>query len=68
MCPSLKILLKVLFRVFYGGIKFEADKNDCVISSGHSYQSKKGVTLTLNGEIKSNVSKILPSGGPYLFI
>ena len=49
---------KFYLEYFMEGIKFEADKNDCIISSGHSYQSHEpGITLTLNGEIEGNVSK-----------
>ncbi len=54
---------------FMEGIKHEADKNGCIISSGHSYQSKEpGITLTLNGEIKSNVSKNSAKVGDLIYL
>ena len=60
---------KFYLEYFMEGIKFEADKNDCVISSGHSYQSQEpGVTLTLNGEIKSNVSKNSAKMGDLIYL
>ncbi len=49
---------KFYLEYFMKGIKFEADKYECSVSSGHSYQSQEpGITLTLNGEIENNVSK-----------
>ena len=60
---------KFYLEYFMEGIKFEADKSDCVISSGHSYQSKEpGITLTLNGEIKSNVSKNSAKKGDLIYL
>ena len=49
---------KFYLEYFMEGIKFEADKDKCVISSGHSFQSNdSGITLNLNGEIESSTSK-----------
>ena len=60
---------KFFLEYFMEGIKFEADKNDCVISSGHSYQSQEpGITLTLNGEIKSNFSKNSAKIGDLIYL
>ena len=60
---------KFYLEYFMAGIKFEADKNDCVISSGHSYQSQEaGITLTLNGEIESNVSKNSAKVGDLIYL
>ena len=60
---------KFYLEYFMEGIKYEADKNDCVISSGHSYQSQEpGITLTLNGEIKSNVSKNCAKVGDLIYL
>ena len=54
---------------FMEGIKSEADKDECVISSGHSYQSREsGITLTLNGEIESNTSKNLAKDGDLIYL
>ena len=44
-------------------------QNHCVISSGHSYQSQEpGITLTLNGEIESNVSKNSAKVGDLIYL
>ncbi len=60
---------KFYLEYFMEGIKFEADKNNCVISSGHSYQSQEpGITLTLNGEIASNVSKDSAKNGDLIYL
>ena len=60
---------KFYLEYFMEGIKFEADKNNCVISSGHSYQSQEpGITLTLNGEIASNVSKDSAKKGDLIYL
>ena len=60
---------KFYLEYFMEGIKFEAEKNDCVISSGHSYQSQEpGITLTLNGEIESNVSKNSAKEGDLIYL
>ncbi len=60
---------KFYLEYFMEGIKHEADKNDCIISSGHSYQSQEpGITLTLNGEIKSNVSKNSAKVGDLIYL
>ncbi len=60
---------KFYLEYFMEGIKFEADKNHCVISSGHSYQSQEpGITLTLNGEIESNVSKNSAKVGDLIYL
>ena len=60
---------KFYLEYFMEGIKFEADKNDCVISSGHSYQSQEpGITLTINGEIKSNFSKNSAKVGDLIYL
>ncbi len=60
---------KFYLEYFMDGIKHEADKNDCIISSGHSYQSKEpGITLNLNGEIKSNVSKNSAKAGDLIYL
>ncbi len=60
---------KFYLEYFMEGIKHEADKNDCIISSGHSYQSQEpGITLTLNGEIKSNVSKNSANVGDLIYL
>ena len=60
---------KFYLEYFMEGIKFEADKNDCVISSGHSYQSQEpGITLTLNGEIESNISKNSAEVGDLIYL
>ena len=49
---------KFYLNYFMEGIKFQADKDKCLIASGHSYQSQEsGITLTLNGEIESYTSK-----------
>ena len=51
------------------GIKSEADKDGCLISSGHSYQSKEsGITLTLNGEIESISSKNSAKNGDLIYL
>ena len=51
------------------GIKSEADKDECLISSGHSYQSKEsGITLTLNGEIVSYASKNSAKDGDLIYL
>ena len=60
---------KFYLAYFMEGIKFEADKDNCVISSGHSYQSQEpGITLTLNGEIESNVSKNSAKVGDLIYL
>ena len=60
---------KFYLEYFMEGIKFEANKNDCVISSGHSYQSQEpGITLTLNGEIESNFSKNSAKVGDLIYL
>ena len=60
---------KFYLEYFMEGIKFEADKSGCIISSGHSYQSQEpGITLTLNGEIKSNVSKNSAKTGDLIYL
>ena len=60
---------KFYLEYFMEGIKFEADKSGCIISSGHSYQSQEpGITLTLNGEIKSNVSKNSAKKGDLIYL
>ena len=60
---------KFYLEYFMEGIKFEADKNSCVISSGHSYQSQEpGITLTLNGEIQSNLSKNSAKVGDLIYL
>mgnify|MGYP001962302884 FL=1 len=43
---------------FMKGIKSEAIKDDSVIVSGHSYQSKEpGITITMNGIFEKQISK-----------
>jgi len=43
---------------FMKGIKSESIKDDSVIVSGHSYQSKEpGITITMNGVFKKQISK-----------
>ncbi len=60
---------KFYLEYFMEGIRFEADKNHCVISSGHSYKSQEpGITLTLNGEIESNVSKNSAKVGDLIYL
>ena len=44
---------------FMKGIKSEAIKDDSIIASGHSYQSKEpGITLTMNGSYEKRITKI----------
>ena len=60
---------KFYLEYFMEGIKYEADKDKCLISSGHSYQSKEsGITLTLNGEIESNSSKHSARNGDLIYL
>ncbi len=60
---------KFYLEYFMEGIKSEADKDECLISSGHSYQSREsGITLTLNGEIKSNSSKNSAKDGDLIYL
>jgi len=43
---------------FMKGIKLESIKDDSVIVSGHSYQSKEpGITITMNGVFEKQISK-----------
>ena len=43
---------------FMKGIKSESIKDDSVIVSGHSYQSKEpGITITMNGVFEKQISK-----------
>ncbi len=60
---------KFYLEYFMEGIKFEADKDKCIISSGHSFQSiEPGITLTLNGEIESGVSKNSAKAGDLIYL
>ncbi len=60
---------KFYLEYFMEGIKYEADKYGCVISSGHSYQSQEpGITLTLNGEIKTDISKNSAKVGDLIYL
>ena len=60
---------KFYLEYFMEGIKSEADKDRCLISSGHSYQSKEsGITITLNGEIESNTSKNSAREGDLIYL
>ncbi len=60
---------KFYLEYFMEGIKSEADKDECLISSGHSYQSKEsGITLTLNGEIVSYASKNSAKDGDLIYL
>ncbi len=52
------IIENFYMEYFMKGIKSEAIKDDSVIVSGHSYQSKEpGITITMNGIFKKQVSK-----------
>ncbi len=43
---------------FMKGIKSESIKDDSIIVSGHSYQSKEpGITITMNGDFEKQISK-----------
>lgn len=45
-------------KYFMKGIKFESDKDQAVIASGHSYQSNEpGITVNMNGQLLNNISK-----------
>ncbi len=60
---------KFYMEYFMGGIKSEADKDSCLIASGHSYQSQElGITLTLNGEIYKQSSKNYASEGDLIYL
>ena len=60
---------KFYMEYFMGGIKSEADKDSCLIASGHSYQSQElGITLTLNGEINKDSSKNYASEGDLIYL
>ena len=66
---SEKYVEKFYLEYFMEGIKFESDKDDCIISSGHSYQSQEpGITLTLNGEIENSVSKNSAKEGDLIYL
>ena len=60
---------KFYLEYFMEGIKSEADKDKCVISSGHSYQSREsGITLTLNGEIENIATKNSAKEGDLIYL
>ena len=60
---------KFYLEYFMEGIKSEADKDKCLISSGHSYQSREsGITLTLNGEIESIAAKNSAREGDLIYL
>ncbi len=66
---SRNFIEKFYLEYFMEGIKSEANKDECLISSGHSYQSREsGITLTLNGEIKSNSSKNSAREGDLIYL
>ena len=66
---SKNFIEKFYLEYFMEGIKSEANKDECLISSGHSYQSREsGITLTLNGEIKSNTSKNSAKEGDLIYL
>ena len=66
---SKNFIEKFYLEYFMEGIKSEADRDECLISSGHSYQSREsGITLTLNGEIKSNISKNSAREGDLIYL
>jgi selenide,water dikinase len=52
------IIEKFYMEYFMKGIKSESVKDDSVIVSGHSYQSKEpGITITMNGVFEKQISK-----------
>ncbi len=52
------IIEKFYMEYFMKGIKSESIKDDSVIVSGHSYQSKEpGITITMNGVFEKQISK-----------
>ncbi len=52
------IIEKFYMDYFMKGIKSESIKDDSVIVSGHSYQSKEpGITITMNGVFEKKISK-----------
>ena len=60
---------KFYLEYFMDGIRSEADKDKCIITSGHSYQSREpGITLTLNGEIESRASKNSAREGDLIYL
>ena len=60
---------KFYLEYFMEGIKSEAYKDKCFISSGHSYQSREsGITLTLNGEIENITSKNSAREGDLIYL
>ncbi len=66
---SKNFIEKFYLEYFMEGIKSEANRDECLISSGHSYQSREsGITLTLNGEIKSNISKNSAREGDLIYL
>ena len=66
---SKNFIEKFYLEYFMEGIKSEADKDKCLISSGHSYQSEEsGITLTLNGEIESSASKNSAREGDLIYL
>ena len=66
---SKNFIEKFYLEYFMEGIKSEAENDKCLISSGHSYQSKEsGITLTLNGEIESISSKNSAKAGDLIYL
>ena len=66
---SENLVEKFYLNYFMQGIKSEADKDKCLIASGHSYQSQEtGITLTLNGEIESYTSKNSANEGDLIYL
>ncbi len=60
---------KFYLEYFMEGIRSEANKDECLISSGHSYQTiDSGITLTLNGEIESISSKNSAKDGDLIYL
>ena len=52
------IIENFYMEYFMKGIKSESIKDDSVIVSGHSYQSKEpGITITMNGVFEKQISK-----------
>ena len=52
------IIENFYMEYFMKGIKSESIKDDSIIVSGHSYQSKEpGITITMNGMFKKQISK-----------
>ena len=56
-------------KYFMKGIKSEAAKDDSIIVSGHSYQSKEpGITITMNGVFEKQISKNQGQEGDLIYL